>query len=385
MKQIPNEEFWERIKRIQNELAKRDLDALITFGDEAEPQNVRYLSDYWPAFETASVIVPVEGDPILVIGPESETFAGGWSRIRKIRRVLLYRESSEPEYPGEKLTSFEELFDEASNGKGIARLGIVGYNIMPASIYEAIRKAMKGGPVVRADDILINIRIIKSENEIKLMKEAYRLSELGMEATLRAAKPGMTEVQLLAEAEYAMKTNGAEDLGYNLWCLSGPRTTHAVGRPSHKKVQQGELIQLQIGARVGGYSSSIGRCFTLGHMSDEIKKLIKVALEVERKTMDLMKGGIVAKEVALKIRELVEKKGYGDYLLYGPCHGTGLLECEHPWIESTSEFLLKENMVFSVDTLLKNDRMGVRIEDGIRVTKEGVEELSNYRQEVICL
>lgn len=256
---------------------------------------------------------------------------------------------------------------------------------MPASIYEAIRKAMKGGPVVRADDILINMRIIKSENEIKLMKEAYRLSELGMEATLRAAKPGMTEVQLLAEAEYAMKTNGAEDLGYNLWCLSGPRTTHAVGRPSHKKVQQGELIQLQIGARVGGYSSSIGRCFTLGHMSDEIKKLIKVALEVERKTMDLMKGGIVAKEVALKIRELVEKKGYGDYLLYGPCHGTGLLECEHPWIESTSEFLLKENMVFSVDTLLKNDRMGVRIEDGIRVTKEGVEELSNYRQEVICL
>ena len=88
MRQLPTEEFEERINRIQNELARKGLDALITFGDEAEPQNVRYLSDYWPAFETASVLVPAKGDPTLIIGPESETFAKGWSKIEKIRRIL---------------------------------------------------------------------------------------------------------------------------------------------------------------------------------------------------------------------------------------------------------------------------------------------------------
>ncbi|GAI36168.1 unnamed protein product, partial [marine sediment metagenome] len=107
MRQLPLEEFEQRIKRIQDELAKKDLDTLITFGNEAESQNVRYLSDYWPAFETASVLVPVEGKPILVIGPESEIFARKRSKIEKIRRVLKYRESSEPEYPGEKLTTFK--------------------------------------------------------------------------------------------------------------------------------------------------------------------------------------------------------------------------------------------------------------------------------------
>ena len=385
MRQIPNEEFRERIKRIQNELAKRDLDALITFGNEAEPQNVRYLSDYWPAFETASVLVPVEGDPILVIGPESETFARGWSTIEKIRRVLVYRESSEPEYPGEKLISFEELFDEASKGKGIARLGIVGYSIMPVPMYEAMRKAMKGKKIVRADDILINMRMIKSENEIKLMREAYRLSAIGMEASLKAAKPGITELQLIAEAEYAMRANGAEATGFPVWCLSGPNTTHAIGRSSHRKIKKGEMVQLCIGARVGGYSSSISRAFTLGHMSDEVKKLIKIGLEAEKKTIEVMKAGIVAKEVALQVKELVEKRGYGDYLLYGPCHGTGLLECEHPWIEENSDWELEENMVFSVDTFLKNDKMGLRLEDGVRITRNGVEELSNYRREIICI
>jgi Xaa-Pro aminopeptidase len=120
-------------------------------------------------------------------------------------------------------------------------------------------------------------------------------------------------------------------------------------------------------------------------MPDEVKKLITVGLEAEKKTIEVMKAGIVAKEVATQVKELVEKRGYGEYLLYGPCHGTGLLECEHPWIEENSGWKLKENMVFSVDAFLKNEKMGLRFEDGVRVTKDGVEELSNYRREIICI
>ena len=343
------------------------------------------FQNYWPAFETASVLVPAEGDPILVIGPESETFAKGWSRIEKMHRILVYRESSEPEYPGERLSTFQDLFDEASNGKGIDRLGIVGYNIMPVPVYEGIRNALKGKELVRADDILMNVRMIKSENEIKLMRKAYRLSAMGMEAALRAAKPGMTEVQLIAEAEYVMKANGAEDLAYNMWSLSGPRTTHAVGRPSHRKIQEGEIIQLQVGVRVGGYSSSIGRAFALGRMPEEVKKLIGVALEAEHQTIETMKPYVEAKKIALAFKSLVERRGYGEYLLYGPCHGTGLMENEHPWIEVNSDWQLQENMTFSVDIFLGGETMGLRFEDGVRVTKDGVEELSDYKREIMCL
>ncbi len=79
--EIPTSEFQERIRRVQAELARRGLDALLAFGSEAEPQFVRYLSDHWPAFETAAVLIPVEGEAMLLIGPESLTYAQARSKI----------------------------------------------------------------------------------------------------------------------------------------------------------------------------------------------------------------------------------------------------------------------------------------------------------------
>jgi len=385
MFEIPEWEFEERIRRIQAELAKRGLDALITFGNEAEPQYVRYLADYWPAFETAGVLVPVEGEPILVIGPESYTYAKSRSKIAKIRRVLAYRESAEPEYPGEKLTTFEELFDEASNGRGIRRLGLVGYSILPVPIYEGIRKAMKDGEVIRADEILIKMRMIKSENELALHRVAYRLAKIGLSAALEKVRPGMTEIKVTSIAREAMMQAGAEAEGFPMWCVSGPNTNQAISRPTYRKIQKNELVQIQVGARVGGYTSSIGRPFVLGKAPDDVKKLMEVGLEAELAVLRAMRTGIPAKEVDRAFRETVRGMGFGDWLLYGPCHGTGLMECEHPWIESNSDWRLEENMVFNVDIFLCGQTLGLRFEDGVRVTKDGVEELSNFRREVIEL
>ena len=87
---IEDKEFKERILRTQKEMEKEGIDVLFAYGNEAEPQYVRYYSDYWPSFESAGVLIPLEGDPILIIGPESETFASHVSRIEKIRRVLYF-------------------------------------------------------------------------------------------------------------------------------------------------------------------------------------------------------------------------------------------------------------------------------------------------------
>ena len=118
--QIPLSEFQERVRKVQAELAKRGLDALLTFGNEAEPQFVRYFTDHWPAFETAGVAIPVEGEPLLLIGPESLTFAQSRSKITNIRQILEYRESAEPEYPGKALDTFQSVFDELSRGRDCA-------------------------------------------------------------------------------------------------------------------------------------------------------------------------------------------------------------------------------------------------------------------------
>jgi Xaa-Pro aminopeptidase len=383
--EIPKTEFQERARRVQAELARRGLDALLTFGSEAEPQFVRYLSDYWPAFETAGVMVPAEGEPVLIIGPESLTYAQSKSKIDTIRQILEYRESAEPEYPGKPLDTFASVFDEVSHGKGIRRLGIVGYPVMTAPVYEGLQRVMAGGEMIRTDEILIEMRKVKSQNELELMRQAFQIAEKAVEAVLNNIKPGMSEVQVVGIAQEAIYRLGAEYEGHPMYVLSGRNSANAIGRPTYKKLLEGEIIQLNIGARVSGYSSSVGRPIVLGHMPDEVRKLLQMGLDAANKTMDTMRAGVPAQEVALTVQDYIIQGGYGDAILYGPCHGIGLMECEHPWIETNSDYLLQENYTFQVDSFLYTQSYGARWEDGVRVTKDGVEQFSSYRRELILI
>jgi len=381
---IPDNEFKQRLERVQEEVNKRGLDALLIHSNESEFANVRYLSDYWPLFETAGVLIPREGEATLIIGPESEAFAKDRSKIQKIRKILEYRESAEPEYPGVPMSTFEEIFKETVP-KGVSKLGIAGYSIMPLPIYEAVKRSISNAEIVRADDILVQMRMKKSPNEIALLREANRISEVALENVLKALHPGVTELQMVGVAQKAMYDNGAEYEAHPQYVFSGKSTTHAISRPSYKILKEGEMIQLDIGARVGGYSASVGRPVCLGKMPSEMRRLVQGGLDAHLKTMDWMKAGVLAKDVAKKFYEYLSDKGLSKNILYGPCHGIGMLEVEKPWMETTSEYVLEENMTFQVDTFLYAPDYGLRWEDGVRVTNKGVERLSEQHLEIMEL
>ncbi len=383
--EIPQAEFGQRIARVQQELARRDLDALIVFGNDCEPHNIRYLADYWPAFESAGVVIPVEGEAMLLIGPESLTYAQSRSRLPKIRQLLAYRESSEPEYPGVKLPSFADVLDEASGGKGVKRLGMAATAITSVPVYQGLQEAMGGGEIVKADDVLINLRMVKSASEIAAIREAFRVSAIAIEAVLNEMKPGMTELQVVGIAQREIYANGGESEGHPLYVMSGKHSSHAIGRPGHRVLKPGEVIQLNIGARVAGYTSSIGRGVSFGPVPAEVRKLLEVGLDAEKKTIELIRPGVSAGWISQQVADYVRERGMGDALLYGPCHGIGLMECEHPWMETSSTYKLVENMTFQVDSFLHTDEYGARFEDGVLVTKDGVEEFPTYRREIITL
>lgn len=385
MKTIPASEFEERQKRAQQRVAEAGLDAVIAHSNEADFANVRYLSDYWPAFESAGVIIPAEGKPILLIGPESETYALDRSRIETVRKVLWYRESAEPDYPDIPINTFAEVFAEACGGKPVKRLGIVGRAIFPMVIYEEIRKALPGIEMVGADEIISDMRIIKSPNEIALLKEGFRISEIAIDECLAQMKPGMTELRVVGLALKSLYSHGAEYEAHPQYVMGGTNTNHAISRASYRPLAQGEMIQLNLGARVGGYSPSVGRPCCFGRMPDEMRRLVQIGLEAHLKTMEPMCVGVLAKDIVKRFEEFVKSKGCGGNLLYGPCHGIGMIEVERPWMESTSDYLLRENMTFQVDTFLHTDSYGLRWEDGVRVTADGVEQLSSRHQEVLEL
>jgi len=382
---IEPEEFRSRWKTLQAKMASHDLDVVIAHGDEADPSNVRYLSNYWPLFETGAVALGRSGDAVLLIGPESLTFAQDRSVISDIKRILEFRESAEPEYPGVELDSFGQLFDQLSGGKPVKRIGVAGLSVMPVTLYKAIEASAGGAEVVKADDLLADMRTVKSPKEIELMREAFRISQIATGEVLNAMKPGMTEQQVVGLAQAAMYREGAEYEGHPTYVLSGKNSTHAIGRPSPKKLEKGELIQLNIGARVGGYSSSVGVPVCFGPMPPLMRELVEVGLEAHHKTMEFMKAGVPARDVVIKFEEFLKVRGYDKYLLYGPCHAIGLMEVERPWMESSSTYPLAENMTFQVDTFLYTGEFGLRWENGVRVTADGVEMLSNKFLKVIEL
>jgi len=116
-----------------------------------------------------------------------------------------------------------------------------------------------------------------------------------------------------------------------------------------------------------------------------LRKLVEAGLELHNETKELMREGVMASEVVKAFLKSAEKKGVIRNILYGPCHGIGLMEVEPPWMEPTSEYLLKENMTFQVDTFLYTEEYGLRWEDAVRVTKNDVEKFCTRWEELLEL
>ena len=383
---IPLEEYKERVVKVQKAMKKEGYDLILSYGNEAEPQFVRYFSGYWPSFETAGVLIPKEGEALLLIGPESYTYASDRSKIEEICRLKAFRESSEPEYPGEKLDTFNSVIERLMGDKKVKRLGVAGLPLMTIGVYEALSEALSvyGVKIEKADYIVNNIRMHKTENELACMRAAAKITAQTFDYVLENIKVGMTEQQVAGLALGKMHELGAERESYPVWVLTGKGSNQAISRPRNKKIEKGDMTFIQIGARVDGYASSIGRPVVFGKATPEQKELIEVGYKAQADVIAMLKAGTPACEVAKFHIENVTKMGYGDWLLYGPCHGNGTMEGEAPWIETSSDYLLEENMTFCVDIFLgsKEKEIGLRMEDVVCVTKEGAENLTNYPREL---
>ena len=380
---IPLEEYKERAKKVQATMKKEGYDLILCYGNEAEPQFVRYFSAYWPSFETAGVLIAQEGAPLLLIGPESYTYAKDRSKIDEICRLKAFRESSEPEYPGEKLDTFNTVFKKLLGAKKVARIGVAGLPLMTIGVYEALAEALKvygDIKIEKADYVVNDIRMHKTENELKCMRAAAEITAKTFDYVLQNIRVGMTEQQVAGLALGKMHELGAERESYPVWVLTGKGSNQAISRPRNKKIEKGDMTFIQIGARVDGYASSIGRPVVFGKATPEQKELIEVGYKAQEAVIGMLKAGVPACEVAKQHIKNVTEMGYGDWLLYGPCHGNGTMEGEAPWIETNSDYLLEENMSFCVDIFLGSAKTetGLRMEDVVVVKKDGVENLTNY-------
>ena len=373
---IPDHEYKERVTRAAKILQREKLDAMIVNSNEADYANARYFSGFWPLFERSGVAISASGDAALMVGPESREFAADRSRLEKIFVLKEYRESADPAYPELKADTYQDVFHAIGvNGKKL-RIGVASYLDTSVIIIEGIKAAFPEAEIVRADHIMVELRSIKSVNEINCLREGYRIAELATQQVIKEIQPGMTELQMVGVAERVVYEQGAEYEGLPMYVFSEASTRHAISRSSYREFQKGDIVQLNLSAKIDGYSAAIGYPIVLGKLEGKRRDVVMFGLEAHKWTQQQVKSGVPASQIAENFYKYYVDNGYKDNFVYGPLHGTGMIEVEAPWVETTSDYALKPNMTFQIDTFISTDPFGVRWEKGIAVTEDGCDVLS---------
>ena len=337
---------------------------------------VKYFSGFWPLFERSGVAISASGDAALMVGPESREFAADRSRLEKIFVLKEYRESADPAYPELKADTYQDVFHAIGVNEKKLRIGVASYLDTSVIIMDGIKAAFPEAEIVRADHIMVELRSIKSVNEINCLREGYRIAELATQQVIKEIQPGMTELQMVGVAERVVYEQGAEYEGLPMYVFSEASTRHAISRSSYREFQKGDIVQLNLSAKIDGYSAAIGYPIVLGKLEGKRRDVVMFGLEAHKWTQQQVKSGVPASQIAENFYKYYVDNGYKDNFVYGPLHGTGMIEVEAPWVETTSDYALKPNMTFQIDTFISTDTFGVRWEKGIAVTEDGCDVLS---------
>ncbi len=373
---IPNHEYKERVQRCAAILRRENLDVLIVNGNEADYANPRYFSGFWPLFERAGVAIAANGDAALMVGPESAIFGADRNQLDKTFVLTAYREGADPAYPELKPDTFHDVFKAIGVSGENLRIGVASFLDTSVVIYNAIRDAFPKAELIDAGKIMVELRSIKSENELACLREGYRIADLATQQVMKEIRPGMTELQMVGVAQRVVYENGAEYEGLPMYVFSEASTRHAISRSSYREFQKGDIVQLNLSAKIDGYSAAIGYPICLGKLEGERRDVVQFCREAHRWTEQQVKAGVYAADIAKGFYKYFQDHGFEKNYVYGPLHGTGIIEVEAPWVETSSDYFLKPNMTYQVDTYISGDTFGVRWEKGIAVKENGYEILS---------
>jgi Xaa-Pro aminopeptidase len=380
---IPDHEYQERRERAAVLLREKGLDALIVNGNEADYANPRYFSGFWPVFERAGVAINQAGDGALMVGPESGLYAKDFGRIDDVFVMPEYRESADPSYPHMRFATYRDVFAKLGISGDNLRIGVASILDTNVVVWESLKATFPKAELVDARDVMVALRSIKSESEINCLREAARITKIATDDVIKALRPGVTELQMVGVAQAAVYGNGAEYEGLPMYCFSQKSTKHAISRSSYRVIERGDIVQLNLSAKVDGYSPAIGLPVSMGQLKGEKRDIVDFVLEMHLWTEGQLKVGAEAKDIATRFEEQFKERGREAAYVYGPCGGLGLVEVEAPWMETTSDYRLRPNMTFQIDTFGVGSDFGVRWEKPVAIRDGGVELLSPQIGEIV--
>jgi len=362
--------YAERVQRCANLMGEAGLDVLLL----AKPANMAYLTG--DGRLCAYAMITKEGKVALGV-PSTD--------VEDVKRLACFDRITGFEDEVGMIHSIAHYFQHFAIQEG--RVGLEFTFLTHAMMGMLTHPHGKPEKVVAKDctPILSGLRIVKEDGEIERIRAAADVAVAGMAAAVRSLKPGLTESQVAAETEYAMRQAGADEF-WRTYVSSGSRTNIAHGLPTQRRIQEGDLVMIDIHPIVNGYSADICRTVCAGKPTGDQQEAFALYLKAQQAAIAAIRTGVTMTELEDALHRIIREAGHGDHLFGPTIHGVGIEFEEAPLPPGHAFFHgekapppLETNVVIAVgNCCLYTGPWGVRVEDTVVVKPEGAQILTNF-------
>jgi Xaa-Pro dipeptidase len=276
---------------------------------------------------------------------------------------------------------YESAFKEAMQAMKGKRIAVDGQTMR---VFEWLAMGDAGlnlGETLDAGHDMLQIRAIKTADEVAAMRKAIDISEKALDKVLGWVKPGMTELQIAGKLSDEMTAGGCDSILFNL-ILTGPNSALPHGNTGSRILGKDDFLLMDFGCVWNNYPSDITRTYCLGTPSDEMKRIYEAVYQANAAARAISAPGVTCGAVDKAARDVIEAAGYGEFFTHRTGHGLGLSGHEMPQIASGVETILEPGMVFTIEPGIYIPAIGgVRIEDDMVVTETGCESMTTYPRE----
>jgi Xaa-Pro aminopeptidase len=252
---------------------------------------------------------------------------------------------------------------------------------MPFATYQQLSEIIEAEKLdlelIPCQGMVESLRCIKDTVELNTITKAVQLTDAAFTQTLATIRPGITEKEIAWEIESFLRQNGAESTAFDIIVATGPNTALPHARPGERRLQPGEPILIDMGARIDGYCSDFTRTICIGKADKTLTEIYDIVLEAQQAAIEGVKSGMNGAEADKLARNIIENAGHGDNFGHGLGHGIGLAIHETPSLSRLSSDILKDGMVFTIEPgIYIQGYGGVRIEDTVRLEQGTIKVLT---------
>ena len=280
--------------------------------------------------------------------------------------------------------TYRQLVEAIVKKAGIKHMGFEE-NYMSVAEFNLWRADVTA-ELIPASDILDQLRMVKDEDELAVMREAQRITDEAFTEILNDIKPGAAECEIAAKLTYLMASKGAERNSFDpiVACGANGSKPHAI--PSQARIQKGQFVTMDFGCVFGGYCSDMTRTVAVGQPSDEMKLVYDTVLKAQLAGIAAAHGGVTGAEIHNIAAKVIADAGYGGYFGHGFGHSLGIEIHENPRFSPLWDKVIPAGACLSAEPgIYLPGKFGVRIEDVIMLTEDGCIDITHSPKELIIL